>query len=120
MKLITQLVCLLGRVLSTRDASFFQRIALCALTVSALSAQPLKIGGFQLVSSKRLTRTDYEYTLRASVVNTGPAVRNVSATLNTAPAGTTIIDGALSFGEVAKGATVASTDTFVIRRTITV
>jgi hypothetical protein len=50
------------------------------------------------------------------VINTGPAVRNVSATLSASVPTTIVLDGSLAFGEVAAGATVPSSDTFIIRQ----
>src|SRR5688500_11383232 len=117
MKFTTQAVYHSGTVFRKLGRLFLQATFVWLFVCPAFAAEPLSIGSFQLVGSKRLTRTVFEYTLRAPVVNPGPAVKNVAATLNSVPAGTTIIDGSLTFGDVGKGATVPSTDTFVIRRT---
>ncbi|MDS4041712.1 MAG: PKD domain-containing protein, partial [Candidatus Competibacter sp.] len=91
------------------------------LTVVAVGWSPaattpdLIIGNYSLVSSKRLSSTVYEYVYRAQVTNGGPAVANVAATLTGTPTGVTTVDGGLSFGDVAAGATVVSSDTFTVR-----
>jgi PKD repeat protein len=86
---------------------------LILVTVSV--AQELTVTHFTQVSSRRVSPYEFEYTLRADIVNTGPAVKNVGATVSGKPAYVAIVDGALTFGEVATGATVTSQDTFILR-----
>ena len=78
--------------------------------------QDLTIGNRTLISSTRVGRTLFEYTYKAEITNSGPAVQNVSATLTSNSPNTTVVDGDLSFGDVASGVTVTSTDTFTIRQ----
>lgn len=75
----------------------------------------LTIGNYAKISERRITRTVYEYTYRADVTNSGPAVLNVAATATSTSPYTTIIDNTLSFGDVPAGATVTSSDTFTFR-----
>ncbi|CDH45406.1 exported hypothetical protein [Candidatus Contendobacter odensis Run_B_J11] len=83
---------------------------------SATAAASLTIGSnYSLVSSKRISSTVYEYVYRAQLTNSGAAANNVAATLTSTPQGVTIVDGALSFGNVAAGAVVSSSDTFTVR-----
>lgn len=71
---------------------------------------------FTLVSSKRVTRTVSEYTIRALANNTTAIeIKNVTATLISVPTNITIVDGNLNFGLLAANASVASSDTFTIR-----
>lgn len=71
---------------------------------------------FTLVSSKRVTRTVSEYTIRADAKNiTAFEIKNVTATLISVPGNITIVDGNLNFGLVTANATVTSSDTFIIR-----
>lgn len=81
-------------------------------------AQPtgLSVGHYQVVSSTRVGRTEFEYTLTADVENTGPAARVVSATVISTSADTVILDNALSFGDVPTSERRTSTDTFKIRQ----
>jgi len=81
----------------------------------AHASPELAIGDYQLVSSKRISRTVSEYTYKAAVINTGSDALDVSATLNINAPGVTVLDGELSFGDVGAGATVPSADTFTIR-----
>ncbi len=78
-------------------------------------AQDLTITSFTQVSSRRVSPYDFEYTLRANLVNSGPAVKNAGATVTSKPAHVTVLDGALTFGDVPAGATVTSLDTFSVR-----
>lgn len=80
------------------------------------AATSLTIGNnYSLISSRRLSSTVYEYVYRAQVTNSGAAVKNVAATLISTPQGVTIVDGNVSFGDVAAGAVVTSSDTFTVR-----
>ena len=93
-------------------------LSLCAAV--ALHAAPawadLTIGNYTLVSSQRVSRTDFEYTYRVDVTNTGAAVEGVTATVTSTAGSTAIVDGEVSFGGVFAGATVTSSDTFTIRQ----
>ena len=79
------------------------------------SAAPLTVGNYILISSTRVSRTDFIYTYRAIIVNSGFTTRTPTAILNIATPGVTILDGTLSFGTVPAGTTATSTDTFSLR-----
>ena len=79
------------------------------------SAAPLTIGNYTLVSSTRVSRTDFVYIYRAIIFNSGFTTRMPKATLSIATPGVTILDGTLSFGTVPAGTTATSTDTFSLR-----
>jgi len=71
---------------------------------------------FTLVSSRRVTRTVSEYTIRAAAKNlTATEFNNVTAKITTVPGNMTIIDGNVNFGRLAANATLASTDEFTIQ-----
>src|SRR5512136_1224136 len=76
----------------------------------------LTIGNYVKVSEKRISRTVYEYTYRASITNSGSDVLNVVATVASNSPHTIIMDNMLSFGNVSAGATVGSSDTFTLRQ----
>jgi hypothetical protein len=93
-------------------------ITLLALHFSTPAAADLQIGNYVLISTQRVTRTDFEYTFKAAVLNTEPDAqdaKNVTATLISSSPDITVIDGDLSFGDVAAGAITPSIDTFTIR-----
>lgn len=76
----------------------------------------LAIGNYTLMSSKRVSRVEYEYTYRAQVTNDGQEdAKNVMAQVTSSSPYTTVIEGMLEFGDVASGATVDSSDTFIIK-----
>jgi len=87
-----------------------------AVVSSLASAADLNIGSYTLVSSTRVSVTDFEYTYRAQVSNTGPAMRNVVGTVVSTNPATTILQGTLSFGDVDAGATVTSLNAFTFRQ----
>jgi hypothetical protein len=68
------------------------------------------------IDSKRVSRTDYEYTYQADITNTGTDAENVTATVSSSSPGTTIVEDNLTFGTVATGTTATSSDTFTIRQ----
>ena len=56
----------------------------------------LTVGSYTLVSSKRLSATDFELVYKAQVTNTGPALRGVVGTVVSTNAATVIVEGTLS------------------------
>ncbi len=69
-----------------------------------------------LVSEKRISRTVFEYTYKATITNDGTARKNVQATLSGAGTGTTITEGAINVGDLAVNQVITPTDTFTIRQ----
>lgn len=82
-----------------------------------VSADLLIDDNYQLVSKTRASRTEYDYTFKATATNTGEDVEvNVSATLTSSSDFTTVIDGDINFGNVAAESSVTGDDTFTIRQ----
>ena len=79
----------------------------------------LTIGNYTLVSSKRVSRVEYEYTYKADVTNTGTiGYTNVTAAITSNSPYTTIMEPDLSFssgGLINPDETVTSDDTFTLR-----
>ncbi len=80
----------------------------------AASANPV-VANIQLVTERRIDRYVIEATYRVDAKSTGGAFTAVSAAVTSTNAATTIIDGALTFPDLASGGTVTSIDTFTIR-----
>ena len=91
-----------------------------AVVVQALT--DLKVSPtYQLISSKRITRTLFDFTYKVQITNSGAEnFGDVVASVTSNAVATTIIDGSVSFGEVAPGATVPSQDTFTLRQDRTI
>ena len=81
-------------------------------------AQPAPtVGAYSLVSSTRVTRTVFDFKYRAQLVNPLPAALGaVRATVTSRATATTVVDGDLSFGDVAANGSAPSLDTFTIRQ----
>jgi hypothetical protein len=76
----------------------------------------LKPDAYQVVKETRLTRYVFEYQVKLTLVNQGSGgADNVSAALFQFPGNVTVVDGDLSFGDIAAGASVQSSDTFTFR-----
>jgi parallel beta-helix repeat protein len=76
----------------------------------------LYIEGYGLVSKTRVGRTLFDYQINVRLENASASdVTDVVAELLSVPDNVTIIDGQVTIGTVAAGATVTSTDTFTIR-----
>jgi hypothetical protein len=71
---------------------------------------------FTLMSSKRVTLTVIDYTYRLDLMNLGPDVKGVQATVTSIDPATKVIDGSVTFAAVPQGATATSLDTFTIRQ----
>src|ERR1051325_7109972 len=94
---------------------------LALVTAPRVSSQSAPtIGSYQLISEVRVTRDVSEYTYRAVLTAAGQALSGATATAVSVAAPTTIVDGSLTFGPVAAGGTVTSTDTFSFRHNRTV
>ena len=94
-------------------------VCLCVLLTNAFlsyAQASLTIGNYSLVKSQRVTLYEYDYTYSAKVTNTGPAVADVQGSLTSLNPKTKVVDGNLSFGDVAAGSVKASLDTFTIRQ----
>jgi hypothetical protein len=76
---------------------------------------PQVVNDYVLHSTHRLSRTQFEHTYGAHLSNWGDGDVNVSASLLSASANVTVVDGELDFGLVPQGDTVESADTFTIR-----
>src|SRR3989344_2421820 len=82
---------------------------------AVIVAETIVIHTSTLVSSVRISRTVYENTYKADVSNWGTADATITASLASTAAHITVMEGALSFGDVVEGATQESTDTFTVR-----
>src|SRR6185295_12454603 len=82
--------------------------------------QSQTINNYVLVSQRAISLTVFEYTYRASLVNGGTALTGATATVASLSTATTIVDNSLTFGPVAAGGTVVSSDTFSFRQNRTV
>ena len=100
-----------------------RRVGLCAvLVVLAIvenrplwSQAGLSIGGYQLLSDRRITRDINELTYRATLTNSGGGLSGATARATSLSTTIVMVDPDLTFGPVASGGTVVSTDTFVFR-----
>ena len=92
-------------------------VGLCGwlLAPFTVRAQDVEVGDYRLVSSRRVTRTLYEDVYKANASNWGGTDASVSANLTSIVPQITVVEGGLSFGDVAAGATQVSTDTFTVR-----
>ena len=80
-------------------------------------AEPdLIIGNYTLISSKRVSRVEFEYTYQAEITNAGSSAVDVSAVLTSTGNGASIVEGNLGFGDVLNESMAISTDTFTIRQ----
>jgi hypothetical protein len=93
----------------------FVAILLTGWMARAAWADPV-VTDITLVSEKRISRTVFEYTYKATITNDGTTRKNVRATLNSVGSGTIIIDGIIDVGELAVNQIITPTDTFTIRQ----
>ena len=86
------------------------------LLVTSLLYAEVIVGPLEQISSQRVSRTDFEYTYKLQLQNTGDAVSNVSVVVTSTSGSTIIVDGNLTFGDIGSGATASSQDTFSFRQ----
>ncbi|AHK79076.1 hypothetical protein M911_07785 [Ectothiorhodospira haloalkaliphila] len=92
-------------------------LALVVMTQGApAQATPeLSVENYELVSSQRISRFEFEYTYKAEVTNSGSGAMDVVATVSVDAPGLTVLDDTVSFGDVPADTSVKSADTFSIR-----
>lgn len=90
-------------------------ISLAGLLSGIAWADPT-VTDITLVNEKRISRTVFEYTYKATITNDGTARHNVKATLNSAGSGTSIIEGIVDIGELSANQVITSTDTFILQQ----
>lgn len=89
--------------------------AALALVVQAVDG--LSVGDLTLLSSTRVGRTVFDYTYTVRATNSGAVtLLGVTGTVTSQAATTVVTDAALSFGDLAPGASATSSDTFTIRQ----
>jgi PKD repeat protein len=112
---------MVGRAVFLWTLLFFVAVPLLSPSPSSACTDPgtcssFTIGSYSLVSQKKVTSTTYEYTYRASLTNSSPAIgRDITATATSKVSGVTLSDRSLFFGESAANSTIQSTNTFSIR-----
>lgn len=97
------------------------RIACTAIVVAAVGAEgaafadEIGVIRYELVSSKRVARTEYDYTYRI-VLNSPGAAMSVSAIVTSSDTNTRILDGEVKIDRLAAGIDTVAADTITIRQ----
>jgi len=86
-----------------------------AMALSGGAAAEVTRSGLQLVASRRMTRTVFEYTYRVQADNSGIVAVHASGAFTSSSPYTTIVDGSVDFGVLPALGSGASTDTLTIR-----
>ena len=103
------------------------RARILAVLVAATSISPsfgvaradpvvIAFAGFELVSTRRVSRTAFEYQYRPAVIGDQMDRQNVSVEVTSSGGSTKVVDGSAAFGAVHAGETVFSSDTIVLRQ----
>jgi hypothetical protein len=79
------------------------------------AGQSFHFGGFEVVSSRRVGRTEFEYVLRVAITNRVAPASGVRALAFSTSTNTFVTDNAVEFGDLNLGASATSTDTFTVR-----
>lgn len=91
-------------------------------TINAAVSTPVSlagqtsVGNYQLVNQQVVSPSLTDYSYSVTLTNTGPAAQSVVAQLASVPAGVTILNETLAFGNVAANASLVSLNTVTIRR----
>jgi len=83
------------------------------LTPCEIAIEPI---GYELISQKKISETEFEYIFRLVAKNTGKHdVKNITLKLASEPNGTSVIDGVVYFSMIEAGEQLLSDDTFTVR-----
>lgn len=99
-----------------RAKHFLYLLVLAGLAVVSVRGQGFNFGNYQVQSSTRVGRTEFEYVMRISVTNQAASAQGVRAQVFSLSTNTVIVDGEVQFGDVAFGQSATSVDTFTIRQ----
>lgn len=97
-------------------AALLSALAMFVMLVPSQAQAAAEVTGQQLVSSVRAGRTSFDYTYRITVRNGTPALAAAQATVQSNTPATQVLKSTVALGDLAEGATITSTDTFVIRQ----
>jgi beta-lactam-binding protein with PASTA domain len=102
----------------SRELFSLRRLGLTiAIFVAASSAWgQATVTGMNQLSSTRVGRTTYDYTYTINVTNGSPGLSNAVATVTSNAAATVIVQGSVSLGTLAAGASTTSTNTFTLQQ----
>lgn len=82
---------------------------------AAVNVTTLSVNKLVLKAERRITRTVFEYDYQVEIKNNGGALTGVVVQLTAVGAGTSIVDGTVSVGALAAGATVTPVDIVRLR-----
>ncbi len=94
---------------------FFSLILLFSAEL-VFAAPDLVIKDYTFISYEKISETEIDVTFQVNIVNSGGDAQNVTASLTSTAPATTVVDGSLTFGNVAAGETKTSENTFTIRQ----
>lgn len=103
-------------VLKTRTSIIGWSCCIFSVCASSAYGQGFGIGSYEVLSSNRVGRTEWEYVVRATVTNNVASAAGVSGLLTSTSSNTVVMQGALNVGDLTVGSSLVSTGTFVIRQ----
>ena len=122
MKCLNQLTCTaLATMLSlsgcgdTKTEAVESQTRTAASVSTAATSIPVSVTGLTKVSEARIGRTVYEYVFQVTFLNSGAQLSDIKAQITSAGTGTTIVDGTVTVGNLASGASTTPTDTITLR-----
>ena len=95
---------------------YFCLACLGGLLAHSVQAQSFEFGNYQVISSTRVGRTEFEYVMKVTITNKVAAARGVTAQVFSRSDKTVIVEGNAGFGNLSLGASAAAADTFTIRQ----
>lgn len=110
-----------GGTADSIENSSAQRLAKAAAAGNGDAAvATVSVQSLVLQAQRRISRTTFEYDYQVVVKNNGAALDGLVAQLSGVGSGTTIVDGTVSIGALAAGATATPADTITLRHERTV
>lgn len=82
----------------------------------ALAQDPTIDQQYTLEKRQKVSRIEYDFSYYVKIINTGDAIKNVTASVSSTSANTVVIDGSVDFNAVPTGESSQSIDTFTIRQ----
>jgi len=75
----------------------------------------VNFSSYELIKKEKSGRSDYNYTYKATITNSGGSLQNVTAQLQSSSQHIVVSEGELIFGDVSTGESLVSIDTFTVK-----
>ena len=101
--------------MQTKNKSIFSLFTVIGVIFSNNALAEFEFNNYELVNKERVGRSDYNYTFKGTITNSGDDQKNVTAQLTSTSPYIIVNEGELIFGDIKANESLVSTDTFTVK-----